>query len=340
MTITGSETAFPEAGGQWVSNEDIHHIIYGKEWKEIMKTRHLDEAYPYQKFDFQNRYWTHIPGTEFHSNEATTDVLMEKAARKLLTNKNRKPSEIAMVIAATTTPSLYTPSMATIVSGRLGLRCPAFDIKTGCSSNIYALALAALMIGAGVENVLLLGAETISKAMKPATGELYAIGDGGAAILLSKTADKTKGIKTAFLNADGSFAPFLGVHGKLPPDETSIKQEEYFMRYDRSVEETIHHKWAEIPEMLFQESGMLPGEIDLLITHQVNKKIIAHASATAGISEDKAVNVVGKYGNCGSVSLLIALHEARQNELFTPGDLLLLEAVGGGLAWGGLLFQT
>ncbi len=339
MKILSTGSAFPSPG-RFVSNSEIHEMRFGKSWQEVFKAKNYNIDFIETELGYQDRYWTHTPGTPITSNELNSADLMEKAAKIAIEKSNLDTKEIGIFIAVTVTSPRYTNSMGTYVAGKLGLRCPSFEIKTGCASSIYALILAAQFINSGTKHVLIASGETPSKVTGTDTNLLYAVGDGGAAVILSKTEDIKKGIQTAFLGSEGTYSGTMGTPGLLPPNQEDLDNDAYFMQMGKESTAFIEEMWQVLPNILYQNSGLNENDIGLLIPHQVNKKLFNLVGDAAGISEEKRINLISKYGNCGSASILIALDHGMENKIIKNNTSLMLVAVGGGVSYGGLILNV
>ena len=304
-----------------------------------MESKSLNPDSVKKKLGFKRRFWVHTPGTPFTSVEATSADLMVYAGKQALDNANLKANDIDLMIAATITPARYASSMSTLVGGKMGLVCASFEMRMGCASGLYALMLAYQNIKAGANHVLITTAETTSKIASPGTIQVYGAGDGGAALVLSKCRNKASGLVTSYVNSDGSYAENMCVPGLLPPNIRDIEQENYFLRLTDQADDFLKEKWREVPSILYRNSGLVPSDIDCIIPHQVNKSITSLAIKAAGIKEEKAINIVSEYANCGCVGIYNAIHLARQQGKLASGKQLMLAAVGGGVSWGGMILN-
>ncbi len=339
VEITGSGVAFPEKG-KWVTNEDIHAMLYGQDWKKEMARLQVDPGYFKNEMGFQKRYWVHTPGTEIVPDELTSADLMVAAARQAIEESNLSNDDIDFVIAVTITSPRYTTSMGPFISKALELKAPAMEMKTGCASNIFSFILAAQLIQNGARNVLIACGETNSKILRNEARMLYPAGDAGSAIIVSKSQSSKKGIVAAMMNSNGAYSSFMGVPGLLPPNKIDLEDDNYRFMYSNRAELFISRAWASIPPALYKTTGLTGADIDCLIPHQVHLKRIMTAAKEADISFERTVNIVGDYANCGSATILLAIDHARKNNRLPAGGLALIEAVGGGVSWGGMILRT
>ena len=338
VSIRATERFF-HPNGQWLENENIHELIHGPHWRKLMQQSGMDPNYQKAKHGFCCRYWTHIPGTNLRKEETNAADLMEGAARKALEKSGLSPDEISLVISVSTTSPRYTSSLGTILCGRLGIRAPAFEMKSGCSSAIYALITAFQFLNSGMaNNVLIMAGETLSKVLDPEGPLIYAAGDGGAAIILGRSNAAESGLISGFMDSDGSLSGAMGVPGLLPPMREELEAKRYYLEQTSQLGSQVLDYWTRSPAALYKHSGLTGDDVDLYIPHQVSKEILDFTQENAGISADRMIRCIERYGNCGSATVLIALSEAMESSRMKHG-VLMLHAVGGGLAWAGVLIR-
>lgn len=335
-TITAANSAFPKRL-QNISNAQIHELVYGANWQTIFQEKNYDPDFIENKLGYQHRYWSHIPGTPITENELTSADLMIAAAEKTISTAGIPIHEIDMFIAVTVTSPKYTNSMGAFVAGKLGLSCPAIEIKTGCASAIFAMVMGAQFIRSGARHVLIAAGETPTKVTGKLGNLIYAVGDGGAAVMMSKSDDESKGIATAFLGTEGKLSGAMGSIGLLPPNQADLDAEAYNMIMGKDSDAFIQKAWQQIPGLLYKNSGFTHRDIDLLIPHQVNKNIWQLAVDASGIPGENAINLIAEYANCGSVGVLLALAAAFDKPKALFNKKLMLIAVGGGVSYGGLI---
>jgi 3-oxoacyl-[acyl-carrier-protein] synthase III len=339
IKISGSGVAFPGTG-KWITNEDIHALIFGNSWQQKMADKKLDPCYYEKELGFKKRFWVHTPGDAITHDELTSADLMIEAANNAIAGSSISKNEIDFVIAVTITSPRYATSMGAYVAGKLNIQAPAMEMKSGCASNIFSMVLAAQLIQNGARNVLITCGETNSKILQPGTNMLYAGGDAGSAVIISKSNNAAKGILAAYMNTEGSFSGHMGVPGLMPPSEAEIINRKYFLTYSNAAESFLDEAWAQTPSVLYKTSACSSADIDCLIPHQVLKNRTRFISNASGICMNKTVDILADYANCGSASLLLALHYARQNQQLQPGQMAMLVAAGGGVSWGGLIIKT
>lgn len=338
--ILGTGSGFADDRGRWISNEDIHLMLYGRDWKKVFEANGRDPDYYRKKYGFDRRYWVHTPGCDLAKTSTTSLDLSELAARNAMESAGINTDEIDLVIVFSTTSPKYTSSIATALTGRLGLKCAAFEIKSGCSSALYAMSVAYQFISAGARNVLIAGGDTLTKVTSPDSPFLYAIGDGAGAVVLGRVDRKESGLEAIYLDSDGSYSESMGVPGILPPTIDALKRGDYFMNIDTCSQEFIRDLWKEVPRKLIEISGISAGSIDYFVSHQVNRELIEIGGRASGLSVDRIADFVGEYGNCGPSGVLIALDRLFREKRIGSSDRLMLCAVGGGIAWAGLILRV
>ena len=272
----------------------------------------------------------------------TTGDLAFEAARRAMDAAGVKPEEIDLILVGTTTPDLIFPSTACLVQHRLGLNgCGAMDINAACSGFIYALSVADQFIRAGTaKTVLTIGAETLSRIVDwndRATCVLF--GDGAGAAVLR--ADDEPGVISTHLHADGGYGDLLktevGVSRKFVENAPNagiavkMKGNEVFKvavnTLGRIVDETLAH------------NNMSKQDLDWLIPHQANLRIIKATAKKLSMSMDQVIVTVDKHGNTSAASVPLALDEGIRSGRIKRGETLLLEAFGGGFTWGSALLR-
>jgi 3-oxoacyl-[acyl-carrier-protein] synthase-3 len=269
------------------------------------------------------------------TDQAVSDLAAE-AARKALEAAGRKPEDVDLIIVATTTPDLTFPAAATIVQRKLG--CPvgtAFDLQAVCSGFVYALSVADGFVARGrAKCALVIGAETMTRLMDwTDRGTCVLFGDGaGAVVLEPQTGEGTtadRGLLGFALRADGTKQDLLFVDGGV-----STGQIGHLRMQGNQV---FRHAVVNISEAIFaaaKDAGVEVGEVDWFIPHQANQRILEGVARRVGIDESKVVTTVSEHANTSAASIPLAWYQAVQDGRIKPGQLLLLEAMGGGLTWG------
>ncbi|WP_308017805.1 beta-ketoacyl-ACP synthase III [Neisseria bergeri] len=295
-----------------------------------------------QKVDTSDEWITARTGIKFRhiaaENEKTSDLAAE-AARRALDTAGLNGSEIDLIIVATATPDMQFPSTATIVQQKLGITngCPAFDVQAVCAGFMYALTTANAYIKSGMaKNALIIGAETFSRIVDwndRTTCVLF--GDGAGAVVLS--ASDEPGIIHAKLKADGNYLNLLNAPGKIADGQ--ICGSPYITMDGPGVFKFAVKMLAKIADEVISEAGYTAEQIDWIVPHQANRRIIESTAKHLGLSMDKVVLTVQDHGNTSAASIPLALDAGIRNGQIKRGQNLLLEGIGGGFAWGAVLLQ-
>lgn len=278
-----------------------------------------------------------------HVSHVGTSVLGEVAGRRALAAAGCEPDDIDTLIFASVSPELLIPSTASLVQKRLGIEdLAAMDLNVGCSGFVYGLAIANGLIGGGVSRrVLLIAAERLSWYLDWTLRDTAVLfGDGAGAVVL-EAGESAEGLLGADLGNDGAAAGALMV----PNFGTSmdrIRQDmlELTVQFDgreifrRAVKGMLRSGLAAL-----EMAGAGLADVDLLIPHQANRRIIDAAAQKLGIDAEKVVVNVDRYGNTSAASIPIVLSEAMQEERIAPGDLVLFTAFGAGLSRGGAVLR-
>ncbi len=267
--------------------------------------------------------------------ETTSDLALQ-ASRRALEAAEVAPADIDLIVVATTTPDMVFPGTACLLQAKLGSRnCPAFDVQAVCSGFIYALATADQFMRSGrYRHALVVGAETYSRILDwkdRATCVLF--GDGAGAVVLRRS--ETPGILSSHLHADGSHAGQLCVPGSVSGGQVSGRP---LLQMDGAAVFKFAVKVLdEIVEEALSANGLNKADIDWLIPHQANIRIIQATARKLGLSMEKVVLTVDRHANTSAASIPLALDEAVRDGRIRSGQHLLMEAVGGGFTWGAVL---
>jgi 3-oxoacyl-[acyl-carrier-protein] synthase-3 len=269
--------------------------------------------------------------------ELASDLALE-ASKRALAQAGIEPSDLGLIIVATTTPDMVFPSTACILQAKLGAKGgAAFDVQAVCSGFVYAVATAnALMKSGQYRYALIVGAEVYSRILDwndRTTCVLF--GDGAGAVVLAQ--GDAPGILSTHLHADGSQAGLLQVPG-------SICQGKVTGRPFVSMDGGAVFKFAvrvldEIVEEALAANAMRKSDIDWLIPHQANIRIIQSTARKLGLGMEKVVVTVDRHANTSAASIPLALDEAVRDGRIRPGQLVLMEGVGGGFTWGAVLVR-
>ena len=281
---------------------------------------------------------TGISARHFAAPDVACSDMALDAARKALAAAGRQPQEIDLIIVATSTPDMVFPSTAAILQNKLGANgCPAFDVQAVCSGFIYALTVADAMIRAGAASrALVVGSEIFSRLLDFSDrGTCVLFGDGAGAVVLE--ASDEPGILASDLHADGKYVDILCVPGHVSGGEITGKPlltmdgQAVFKLAVGLLESAAHATLA--------KAGMTEADIDWLIPHQANIRIMQSTARKLKLSMDKVVVTVDQHGNTSAASIPLALDCAVRSGQVKPGETLLLEGVGGGFTWGAVLLK-
>jgi len=269
--------------------------------------------------------------------QSTTDMA-EQAARQAIAAAGIKPEHIDLIIGATSSPDMLFPSMACLLQKQLGISgCPAFDVQAACAGFIYALSVAEKFIQTGAaKTVLIACSESYSRIIDwQDRNTCVLFGDGAGAVVLS--ADNQPGLLSTVIHAAGEYSELLYTPNPLPGQQNHEPYAHLKMRGKEVFKIAV--KWlGDIVHEVLVANNMEQDAVDWLIPHQANIRIIEATAKKLGLSMEHVVLTLHKHGNTSSASIPLALHEAIVDGRIKPGQLLLMEAFGGGFAWGaGLL---
>jgi 3-oxoacyl-[acyl-carrier-protein] synthase-3 len=270
-------------------------------------------------------------------NETTCDMAYQ-AALQAITNSGINKTEIDLIIVATATPDSVFPSTACLLQKRLGLaNIPAFDLQAACTGFLYVLTTADAYIKSNmVKTALIIGADTVSRFIDYTDRNTCVLfGDGAGAVVLQ--ASNEPGILGNELHADGSGEKALHINGHIYNGE--IKGSKYIYMDGKAVFKMAVKNLAAVANSLLAKTGYMAEQIDWLIPHQANSRIIESTAAHLGLPMEKVILTVAKHGNTSAASVPLALDEAVITGKIKRGDLLLLEGVGAGFTWGASLIR-
>ena len=268
---------------------------------------------------------------------ATSDMAVE-AARRCLEDAALDPSEIDLVLLGTYTPDMTMPASASIVQEKLGVCAPAMDIQAACTSFMFALITGMQFVATGcAKRVLVIGAECNSRVCNPNDPQTFPLfGDGAGAVVLAP-GDGGQGLISFSYGSDGAgfgllYRPMGG--SRCPTNQQGAQNgDQYLMMEGRPI-----FKWAirmlnQTVHDVLEAADVTLADIDLVIFHQANMRIIKAAAEAIGIPAEKLYNNLDRYGNTSSASIPLCLDEAVRGGLIKRGDLVLLSGFGGGLSW-------
>ncbi|WP_114287121.1 beta-ketoacyl-ACP synthase III [Candidatus Halocynthiibacter alkanivorans] len=272
----------------------------------------------------------------------TTSDLAVNASAAALKDAGMSVDDLDAVIVATSTPDLTFPSVATMVQHKLGMkRGFGFDVQAVCAGFVFALTNAnALILSGQAKRVLVIGAETFSRIMDWSDRSTCVLfGDGAGAVILEASdgdgSSDDRGILSADLNSDGQYLDMLYVDGGVSSTGTSgklrMQGNPLFRQAVGKLASTAHHA--------LEKAGLGADDVDWIVPHQANIRIIQGTAKKMGVSMDRVVVTVQDHGNTSAASIPLALSVGRDKGQIKPGDLLVTEAIGGGLAWGSVVLR-
>ncbi|MSR76913.1 MAG: ketoacyl-ACP synthase III [Candidatus Omnitrophica bacterium] len=267
-----------------------------------------------------------------------------KAAMEALEDAEMAPSELNLIIVATVTPDMLFPSTACAIQNQLGAKCGAFDLAAACSGFTYALTVADGLIRSGLyQNILVVGTEVLSSFIDwkdRSTCVLF--GDGAGAAVISRNFTHGKIIASS-LGSDGSQGDILKIPAggsAMPPSPETIQNGLHFLKMQGAdVFKVAVRTMEDVLRELVQRSALKISDINLLIPHQANRRILQAVAERLELPEEKVYINVHRYGNISSASTVVALYEAQKEGRIKSGDLIAIVAFGGGLTWGATLIR-
>ncbi|MFN3976261.1 MAG: beta-ketoacyl-ACP synthase III [Aquificaceae bacterium] len=271
---------------------------------------------------------TGIKERRIAKEESLTDMAY-KASLLALEESRIEPEDIDVIILATLTPDLSFPASACLLQARLGCnKAYAFDLSAACSGFLYGLEIASALLGSGrAKNILLVGAEKLSQIVDWSDRSTCVLfGDGAGAVVLSSEGEGE--LLASVMRSDGGYWDIL--YGERC-GYLRMKGKELFKLAVRSM--------AEVCEEVIRRAGVSTEDIDLVVPHQANIRIMQALAERLGIPMEKVYSNIHRYGNTSAASIPIALYEAKQEGRLKRGDLVLLTAMGGGLTWGASLLR-
>ena len=282
-----------------------------------------------------------IESRHFAADGETTSDIATKAARNALANAGLTANDLDAIVLATSTADLTFPSAATMVQAALGMnRGFAFDVQAVCAGFIYAMANAnALIISGQAKRIMVIGAETFSRIMDWSDRSTCVLfGDGAGAVILEAqdgVGDKTdRGILSVDLNSDGQHRDILYVDGGVSTQTTGFLRMQGKEVFRHAVE-----KLAKTASIAMEKAGIANEEVDWIVPHQANIRIIQGTAKKLGLSMDNVVVTVQNHGNTSAASIPLALSVGVERGQIKRGDVIVTEAIGGGLAWGAVVIR-
>jgi len=282
-----------------------------------------------------------IERRHFAANDETTSLLATRAAQAALSDAGLQGSDLDALVLATSTADLTFPSAATMVQHNIGMTGGfAYDVQAVCAGFVFALANAnALIVSGQAKRVMVIGAETFSRIMDwtdRSTCVLF--GDGAGALIVEAAEDAgtkdDRGILATDLNSDGTYRDILYVDGGV-----STKSTGYLRMEGKEVFRHAVEKLAATAETAMERAGITADEVDWVVPHQANIRIIKGTARKMNIPMDRVIVTVQDHGNTSAASIPLALSVGKQEGKIKPGDLVVTEAIGGGLAWGSVVLR-
>ncbi|MDP1718426.1 MAG: beta-ketoacyl-ACP synthase III [Burkholderiales bacterium] len=270
-------------------------------------------------------------------NENTSDLALV-ASRRAIEAAGITPQDIGLIVLATSTPDMVFPSVACFLQAKLGIKgSPAFDVQAVCSGFVYGLAIADQFMKSGqYEHILVVGAEIFSRILDwNDRGTCVLFGDGAGAVVLKKSSEP--GILSSHLHADGNYANILSVPGSVSGGKVSGQP--LLQMEGGTVFKFAVKVLGEVAEEALAANQLQKSDIDWLIPHQANMRIIQATARKLGLDMDKVVATVERHANTSAASVPLALDEAVRDGRIRPGQHVLLEGVGGGFTWGAVLVK-
>ena len=277
-------------------------------------------------------------------NEASSDI-STRIAETLMEKRGISADEIDVIIVGTVTPDYFTPSTAALIQKNIGAtNAWGFDLSAACSGYIYGLETGATFIRSGQYNkVMVIGVDTMTSILDFKDRDTCVIfGDGGGGVILEPTYNDT-GIIDSILHMDGNGGEYLIIPGggsRIPATVESVKSRQHFIKQDgKTVYKFAVRGMADVSEEILSRNNLSGEDIALFIPHQANKRIIDAAAERCGISSEKVLINIDRYGNTTAGTIPIAMNEAVENNQIKDGDYILLASFGAGFTWGSILIK-
>ncbi|MCL2701104.1 MAG: ketoacyl-ACP synthase III [Phycisphaerae bacterium] len=276
----------------------------------------------------------------------STASLSTEAARLALADAGLEAGQLDLILVATISPEMIFPATACFVQANLGVTgIPAFDISAACSGFVYALTVGAKFIESGMyRRVMVIGAETLSRFSDYTDrGSCILFGDGAGAAVLEATEDLSKGVQYSCLFADGAGWDFIHVPAggsrQIASAETVAQRLHYIKMKGRDVYKFAVDKMQWLLEDCMKACNLSVDDVDLVVPHQVNSRIIESATQKLSFPPEKVYVNIDKYGNTSAASIPMAMVEARQEGKIKPGSTVVMVAFGAGLTWAGAVVR-
>ena len=321
--ILGTGAAVPK---KILTNQDLESIVdTADEWiasRTGIKSRHIAE------------------------DGETTSTLATEAARRSLEMAGVKPEELDMIVVGTTSPDMIMPNTGALVQKNLGAsNAFAFDVYAACSGFLYALTIADKFVKENPEKkILAIGSELLSSITDwQDRNTCVLFGDAAGAVVVSGASDGERGILSTHLHSDGCLWELLYIPGGgcvYPPSAEMAEKRDYCIRmHGNEVYKHAVRSLTEVAQEALAANQLDPEDVDLFIPHQANIRIMNKVAERLKISPDRVYINIERYGNTSSASIPVALDEANRAGRIKRGDLVLLDAFGGGFTWGAVMIR-
>jgi len=321
--ISGTGSALP---ARRVDNQEVADLV-GKDSSSIFRVSGI-----------RTRYWA--------ESQDDCSSLAEKASRQALDQAGMTPHDLDAIIVSTTSPDMIFPSTACLLQARLGVSgIPAFDCSASCSGFLYGLSMADCFLRAGqFQRCLVVASEVKSRSLdRKDLSTAILFGDGAGAAILERATYLDHGIVSIRLHADGQHHDLVKISGggsRQPLSESVLDDRSHTLRIQGSMlyRIAIRRLQLAVVEHLAEEQWSI-AELDQVIFHQANGRMIARLGLMLGIAMERCVNIIEQVGNTSSASLPMALDHANRNQHLLKGNQILLGTFGGGLTWGTALIR-
>jgi 3-oxoacyl-[acyl-carrier-protein] synthase-3 len=277
-------------------------------------------------------------------DEHTSDMATE-AARRALEMAGLQATDLDMIIVGTVTGDMHMPATAAFVQAKLGARCPAFDVSAACAGSVFALSIAEQFVRTGAaRHVLAIGAELLSRWLDwEDRGTCVLFGDAAGAMIVSASDAPDRGILSTHLHTDGSTAEILTIPGpgaRFPASAQMVQEKLHLVHMNgREVYKIAVRQLAAVVEEACAANGLSLADVDHVVPHQANIRIVDAVLEKLGVPREKAVLNIHRYGNTSSASVPVTLDEAVRSGRIKRGDHVVMMAIGGGMSWGSAMLR-
>ena len=286
---------------------------------------------------------TGISERRIASDEESTTEMGARAATRALARAGLEPSDVDLIIVTTATPDRWLPATACEVQSRIGASRSslAFDLHAACTGFLYAVSMAEGYVAAGRGEVaLVVSSEKMSSILNWEDRTTCVLFGDGAGAAVVQPSENGEGILSSFHRSDGDMADLLqrpAGGAALPLDEEVLRRKDHLMQMSgREVFKSAVRSMARAGKIVLGEAGLDAGQVDLMVPHQANSRIIESTARYSGIPMEKVFVNLGRYGNISSATIPVGLDEAGEEGLIGPGSLVLMTSFGAGLTWGAM----